>query len=162
MLKQRKSAGSQRPASWLFSPRKEVDASITMYFKRLRAGGLWGISTSMTLGACDAEALNEMRFAEFVPALSTAVLHRAATGPSAITGYGESYRLVHCLDAVLIAAEINSRARTAALDLFSFTVSAPSSTAEWCRRFFGNRSMQVTVALRGVHTGEMLSCLLLL
>jgi hypothetical protein len=156
------SVGSQPFASWLFSPRKEVDTSMTTDFERLQTGGLWGISTSMTFEACDADALGETRFAHFVPALCTAVLHCAAQEAGTITGCDESYTLVHCLDAALIAAEVSRRARTAALDLFSCTVFAPSSTAEWCRRFFGGRGMQGTVAFRGIRACEMLSCLLLL
>jgi hypothetical protein len=162
MSESKTSTGSQPPASRLVSPGEEIDTFIALYFERLQAGGLWGLSTSIALEACEAAMLEEEQVRDGIEALSATVLHLAVRRPAAITCLGEGYALVSSPGPVLIAAHMSNRARAVALDLFGLVAYSPAATARWCRRFFGSQRGRVSVALRGLRPRQMVSCLLML
>ncbi|MCX6693478.1 MAG: S-adenosylmethionine decarboxylase [Methanomicrobiales archaeon] len=126
------------------------DEDIIRKFKRENA---WGLCTSVDLRDCDPATIRDPeQLRRFIIDLCDLIdMHRF--GEPTIIHFGPNdkvagYSMTQLIETSLISGHFANATSAAYLDIFSCKEYGPKKTAEFCRAFFGARSMTYTAVLR--------------
>ncbi len=117
------------------------------------ARNAWGLYTSVDLKDCNPETIRDAgKIREFVLELCELIKMKRFGEPQ-IIHFGPcervaGYSMTQLIETSLISGHFANETNSAYLDIFSCKEYAPQLTAEFCKKFFGAKSMNVHIAFR--------------
>lgn len=118
-----------------------------------KARNAWGLYTSVDLKDCNPETIRDAgKIREFVLELCELIKMKRFGEPQ-IINFGPcervaGYSMTQLIETSLISGHFANETNSAYLDIFSCKEYAPQLTAEFCKKFFGAKSMNVHIAFR--------------
>lgn len=137
---------SQVPRTkWAMSDEETVD--------RYKKGDAWGLLTSVDLHDCDPE---KIRSKDVITQFSIDLceyIHMKRFGEPIVVRFGDDprvqgYSLAQLIETSLISGHFAEDTDRAFIDVFSCKEYPPKETAEFCKKYFGAKHAEFTVAFR--------------
>jgi len=129
---------------------KMKDEDVIRKFKKEKT---WGLCTSVDLRDCNPQTIRDPeKIREFIIELCD-LIDMKRFGEPTIVHFGPNervagYSMTQFIETSLVSGHFANETNTAYLDIFSCKEYPPELTAEFCRRFFGARSMSHTAIFR--------------
>lgn len=120
---------------------------------RFKKGGEWGLLTSIDLKDCDPK---KIRSKEVITQFSIDLcdyIEMKRFGDPIVVRFGadprvQGYSLAQLIETSLVSGHFAEDTDRAFIDVFSCKEYPPKKTAEFCRKYFGARSLEYSVAFR--------------
>jgi S-adenosylmethionine/arginine decarboxylase-like enzyme len=126
------------------------DEDVIKKFKKEKA---WGLCTNVDLRACNPQTIrNPEKIREFIIELCD-LIEMKRFGEPTIVHFGPNervagYSMTQLIETSLVSGHFANETNAAYLDIFSCREYPPEKMAEFCKRFFGAKSMSYNVVFR--------------
>ena len=120
---------------------------------RYRNDGEWGLMVSVDLGGCDPKKITSKEvITQFAIDLAVYINMKRYKDPIVVK-FGENekvagYSLVQLIETSLISGHFADSSDRAFIDVFSCREFPPEKTAEYCKNYFGAKTMEYSIAFR--------------
>jgi len=120
---------------------------------RYRNDGEWGLMVSVDIGGCDPKKLTSKKvITQFAIDLAE-YINMKRFGDPVVVKFGENekvagYSLVQLIETSLISGHFADSTNRAFIDVFSCREFPPKKTAEFCKEYFGGKTMEYSIAFR--------------
>jgi len=130
--------------------RKMKDEDVIKKFKKEKC---WGLCTGVDLKDCNPETIRDPdAIRRFIIELCDLIEMKRFGDPTVIHfGPNErvaGYSMTQLIETSLISGHFANETNSAYLDIFSCKEYAPEKTAEFCRKFFGAKTMNFNIMFR--------------
>jgi S-adenosylmethionine/arginine decarboxylase-like enzyme len=130
--------------------RKMKDEDVIKKFKKEKC---WGLCTCVDLKECNPETIRDPdAIRRFIIELCDLIEMKRFGDPTVIHfGPNErvaGYSMTQLIETSLISGHFANETNSAYLDIFSCKEYAPEKTAEFCKKFFGARTMNFNIMFR--------------
>ncbi len=130
--------------------RKMKDEDVIKKFKKEKC---WGLCTGVDLEDCNPETIRDPdAIRRFIIELCDLIEMKRFGDPTVIHfGPNErvaGYSMTQLIETSLISGHFANETNSAYLDIFSCKEYAPEKTAEFCKKFFGAKSMNFNIMFR--------------
>jgi S-adenosylmethionine/arginine decarboxylase-like enzyme len=120
---------------------------------RYKNDGEWGLMVSVDLGGCDPKKITSKEvITQFAIDLAVYINMKRYKDPIVVK-FGENdkvagYSLVQLIETSLISGHFADSSDRAFIDVFSCREFPPKKTAEYCKKYFGAKTMEYSIAFR--------------
>ena len=120
---------------------------------RYKNDGEWGLMVSVDLGGCDPKKITSKEvITQFAIDLAVYINMKRFKDPIVVK-FGENekvagYSLVQLIETSLISGHFADSTNRAFIDVFSCREFPPAKTAEYCKKYFGAKTMEYSIAFR--------------
>ncbi len=121
--------------------------------KKFRKEKAWGLCTAVDLKDCNPKTIRDpVKLKEFIIGLCD-FIEMKRFGEPTIVHFGADervagYSITQLIETSLISGHFANETNAAYLDVFSCKEYSPEKTAEFCRKFFGAKSMDYHIVFR--------------
>jgi S-adenosylmethionine/arginine decarboxylase-like enzyme len=121
--------------------------------KRYKNDGEWGLIVSVDLGGCDPKKITSKEvITQFAIDLAEYINMKRYKDPIVVK-FGENekvagYSLVQLIETSLISGHFADSLNKAFIDIFSCREFPPKKTAQFCKKYFGAKTMEYSIAFR--------------
>jgi len=121
--------------------------------ERYRRDGEWGLMVSVDIRGCDPKKIASKEvITQFAIDLAE-YINMKRYGEPMVVMFGDSpkvhgYSLVQLIETSLISGHFAEDTDRAFIDVFSCREFPPQKTAEFCKEYFGGKSMEYAIAFR--------------
>jgi S-adenosylmethionine/arginine decarboxylase-like enzyme len=120
---------------------------------RYKNDGEWGLMVSVDIGGCDPKKITSKEvITQFAIDLAEYINMKRYKDPIVVK-FGENekvagYSLVQLIETSLISGHFADSSDRAFIDVFSCREFPPKKTAEYCKKYFGAKTMEYSIAFR--------------
>jgi len=120
---------------------------------RYRNDGEWGLMVSVDIGGCDPKKLTSKEvITQFAIDLAE-YINMKRFGDPVVVKFGENekvagYSLVQLIETSLISGHFADSTNRAFIDVFSCREFPPKKTADFCKEYFGGKTVEYAIAFR--------------
>ncbi|MDR2866884.1 MAG: S-adenosylmethionine decarboxylase [Methanomassiliicoccaceae archaeon] len=135
------------------SPKSGPLMTDSAIMKRYKNDGEWGLIVSVDLGGCDPKKITSKEvITQFAIDLAEYINMKRYKDPIVVK-FGENekvagYSLVQLIETSLISGHFADSLNKAFIDIFSCREFPPKKTAQFCKKYFGAKTMEYSIAFR--------------
>jgi len=120
---------------------------------RYKNDGEWGLMVSIDIGGCDPKKIASKEVITQFAIDVAEYINMKRYGDPIVVMFGDNpkvhgYSLVQLIETSLISGHFAEDTDRAFIDVFSCREFPPQKTAEYCKKYFGGKTMEYSIAFR--------------